>query len=232
MNTKLTLSQRILRFMSAVVRRDLFSRVEVSCAVEYHGSSYGEWVICPTDLTLGSRVYSLGVGEDISFDLSVIQSYGAEVFAFDPTPRSADWLASQDLPTPFNFQATGVADYDGTAKFHLPPKITHVSHSILSRGVDEAIEVPVRRLSTLMTELGHDHIDILKMDIEGAEYGVLRDLLGSELRPRQVLIEYHHRFPDVGLLQTADSVRLLHAHGYRIFYISADGQEYSFLHKP
>jgi len=32
-------------------------------------------------------VYSLGIGEDISFDLALIEKYGARVHAFDPTPK-------------------------------------------------------------------------------------------------------------------------------------------------
>ena len=43
-----------------------------------------------------------------------------------------------------------------------------------------------------MRELGRDHIDVLKMDIEGSEYGVLEDVLYLDIR--QLLVEVHQRF--------------------------------------
>lgn len=38
------------------------------------------------------------------------------------------------------------------------------------------MEVSLRTLPTVMLELGHNHIDLFKMDIEGAEYGVIENL--------------------------------------------------------
>jgi len=37
-----------------------------------------------------------------------------------------------------------------------------------------------------MAKLGHSSLDILKMDIEGAEYDVIKEILSSGIRPRQV----------------------------------------------
>ena len=56
--------------------------------------------------------------------------------------------------------------------------------------VVQAITVPVKTLGTTMRELGHDHIDLLKMDIEGAEYAVLDAMLASPLRPGQLLVDH------------------------------------------
>ena len=44
----------------------------------------------------------------------------------------------------------------------------------------------------MMRDLGHDHLDVLKMDIEGAEYAVLDDMLQSDILPDQLLVEFHH----------------------------------------
>ena len=43
------------------------------------------------------------------------------------------------------------------------------------------LEVPCVDLATLMRRNGDNHIDLLKLDIEGAEYGVLDDLLRRRL---------------------------------------------------
>ena len=80
-----------------------------------------------------------------------------------------------------------------------------------------------------MQDLGHDHIDLLKVDIEGAEYEVIEDFLASQVDVKQVLIEFHHRFPEIGLDQTRQAVAALRAAGYQLFYISSTGQELGFI---
>jgi len=67
-------------------------------------------------------------------------------------------------------------------------------------------------------------------DIEGAEYEVLEGLLASPIKPGQLLAEFHHRFPAIGLEKTADMIRLLRKAGYKIFAVSDIGREVSFLH--
>jgi hypothetical protein len=89
--------------------------------------------------------------------------------------------------------------------------------------------VEVRRLATLMRDLGHRSIDVLKMDIEGAEYEVIDDILGSRLQIEQILVEFHHRLPGVGIDRTRRAVRNLNEAGYRIFFASDTGEEYSFI---
>jgi len=77
--------------------------------------------------------------------------------------------------------------------------------------------------------LGHQSVDILKMDIEGSEYEVIDDLIASGIHPRQILIEFHHRFNNVGVTRTNRTIAALNRSGYRIFYISPKGREYSFI---
>jgi FkbM family methyltransferase len=56
----------------------------------------------------------------------------------------------------------------------------------------EAIEVEGRRLSQVVEEAGVDRIDIVKLDIEGAEVGVLLSEDGSFLqRIDQITCEFH-----------------------------------------
>jgi hypothetical protein len=80
-----------------------------------------------------------------------------------------------------------------------------------------------------MSKLNHDHIDLLKMDIEGAEYAVLADILNSGIKIKQLLIEFHHRFGNVSLQQTKDAIQLLNNHNFQTFYIAPSGDEYCFI---
>jgi hypothetical protein len=89
--------------------------------------------------------------------------------------------------------------------------------------------VQVRRISSVQQILGHARIDLLKMDIEGAEYEVIDDLLAGPVPVRQLLVEFHHRWPEVGIAKTRTAIRKLNAAGYRIFSVSPSGEEYGFL---
>jgi FkbM family methyltransferase len=162
--------------------------------------------------------------------LALIARFGVTVHAFDPTPRTLQWINAQTLPPRFVFHPWGVAAHDGTGRFSPPHNPGHISHSLIERDTPwPAIEVPVRRLATLLGLLGHESIDLLKMDIEGAEYEVIDDLLSSGVAVDQLLIEFHHRWPEVGIDKTRKAIRQLHDAGYRIFTSSASGEEYGFL---
>jgi FkbM family methyltransferase len=200
------------------------------CSTATLGNENASWCICPTEFSDQSVVYSFGVGSDISFDLEMIARFGVHVHAFDPTPRSIAWVRHQVTPDEFVFHDYGVSDQDGKALFHPPENAQFVSYSVFSRGSSEAVvEAPVYRLATIMRKLGHRWIDLLKMDIEGAEYSVISDFLGSEIPVRQLLVEFHHCWEDVGLQRTRDAIKSLNHAGYRIFHVSSNGGEYSFL---
>ena len=228
MSKLLTRARRTLRTLAG---KDLPTERELVVPTETLGTGSGAHAICPTGLGPDTVVYSFGVGEDVSFDLALIERWGVTVHAFDPTPRSIAWVTGQSLPDRFVIHPVGVADRDGDVPFSPPKDPTHVSHSLLEEAPtrDRAITVPVRRLTTLMTELGHGRVDVLKMDVEGAEYGVIDDLLASGLRPDQLLVEFHHQLPHVGPEPTRRAVRALRTAGYRIFAVSESGHGVSFI---
>jgi FkbM family methyltransferase len=223
-------SLKILRRAARVLQgRDLWQTVQIDRQALRLGNHGADWTISPRNLSEQSVVYSFGVGEDISFDLELIKRFAVTVHAFDPTPRSTAWIANQTLPAKFRFQALGIADYNGTAKFSPPHNPEHVSHTMVGNKTSAlGVEVPVQRLSTIMKNLGHDRIDILKMDIEGAEYAVLEDLLASQIGVYQLLVEFHHRWPQIGARKTKEIIRELNLGGYQIFSVSPTGEEFSF----
>ena len=223
------------RCVNVLLDRDLFMREQTSVHRERRGSDYGGWWLHPDPLGSASVVYSFGVGDDVTFDLWLIQRFGLRVEAFDPTPRSIAWVSSQQLPAGFAFHPIGLADFDGDAEFRPPPVASHMSFSIQPphQGRQEegsaGIAAPVRRLSSIMRMLGHDRIDLLKMDIEGAEYAAIGDMVESRVEVRQILVEFHHGHGGHTPRQTREAVWRLGAAGFRIFAISPTGREYSFL---
>ena len=216
---------------NSFARAYLRARVEEHRHTERFGTEYGGWNLIPSGIDAGSVLYSFGVGEDVSFDLAVIDALGVVIHAFDPTPQSIKWVKKQHLPEAFIMHEYGVAAHDGTAVFSPPDDPAHVSHTILPRPAtsDRAVALPVKGLATIMAELGHDHVDVVKLDIEGAEYDVIEDLRTASIRPSQILVEFHHRFSNVGLKKTRSAIRVLRAMGYRLFSVSNNNEDYGFI---
>jgi FkbM family methyltransferase len=221
------------RAFRAFIGQDLFVRTDTKVSRQRFGSAYGGWDIALEGIGRHSVVYSVGIGEDATFDMALIERFGLVVHAFDPTPKSIKWVQRQRFPVNFVFHPYGVADIDGEISFNPPENPEHVSHTILERPSTAAIAitVPVKTVKTIMSELGHHCIDILKMDIEGAEFRVLHNVLISGLRPGQILVEFHHRFPGAGVPKAKECIEQLRRCGYRVFSVSDSGEDLCFIHQ-
>jgi FkbM family methyltransferase len=223
--------QKKKRFLKRLIGKELRLKPEIAVPAIKDGG----WWFSAGHLRKGSIVYSLGVGDEIDFDLSIIDQYDVDVFAFDPTPNSISLLDAKNLPDRFHFYPWAVTAVDGTLTFY--PRLrkdgsqSDVMYTMVATDAtrDAAIEVPAYSLSTIVDRLGHDRIDLLKMDIEGAEYEVLDGLLASPVLPTQLLVEFHHRYVEDGFEKTYDIIARLRKAGYRIFAISEVGREVSFL---
>ena len=111
----------------------------------------------------------------MQFDLALIERFGLTVHGFDPTPRVAEWLQNNPPPDALKFYPLGLAWTDGELQFAAPTEAQAVSGTVVPSALADqtTVAIPVARLETMMRDLGHDHLDVLKMDIEGAEYAVL-----------------------------------------------------------
>lgn len=227
-----SLLRPVKRFVNAMRGKDFLWNVkpEFQCEKKRFGSSYGGWDVATDDISSNSVVYSFGLGEDISFDLELINQYGVTIHAFDPTPKSIEWVSSQNPPNNFILHEYGLADFDGNVTFNAPVNPEHVSHSILDiNSTSGSITVAVKKIKTIMSEIDTEKIDVLKMDIEGAEYQVIDNIISSNVRPNQLLIEFHHRFPNVGIKKTNDAISKLKNSGYQIFSVSPSHEEFCFI---
>ena len=192
--------------------RDLFDRVRYRARVRLDGwraerrldvsplpslvalgdTNYGGYVIPDGVLEPGSVCYLIGVGEDITFDLSLIARYGVTVHAFDPVPRAAAFAARAAAHEPrFVFHAYAVWARDEEVTFHEPFRPGYVSQSAVDlHGRPPSFTAQGRSLPSLMSELGHDGLDLLKVSAEGAEFAILDNLLSGTIRPRIVCSEF------------------------------------------
>ena len=87
------------------------------------------------------------------------------------------------------FKEYAVGIKEGVHKFYLPSNEDYVSCS-LEEGMksNDFINVNVRTLKTIMKELNHTHIDLLKMDIEGSECDVINNMLDLHIYPKYLAV--------------------------------------------
>lgn len=221
-----------LRYSNRFAGRDVAVGRLLKCPRAYLGSDYGGWWVRTDVLDAASVVYSCGVGRDITFDLEMIRRLGVRIQAFDPTPRSLEWLGSQSVPSQFLLSEVGIADYDGVGEFVLrtDPEFDSYELGVPAEGAFDRVVLPVKRIASLMNEFGHDHVDLLKLDIEGAEFGVLADLLESQIDVRQLLVEFHFRSSDdAGVRRVQRTIDALRQYGFHLFARTPLGHEFSFF---
>ncbi len=226
--------QRGKMWLRRLIGQELWIAPEIDIPFTHDGG----WYYDDRDLDERSVVYSLGIGDNIDFDLALIERTGATVHAFDPTPGIRGTLDASDLPQQFHSHAWAASGEDGTLTLY--PRVSKsgnrsdVMYTLApdAASTEAAIEVPAYTIASLQDKLGDKNIDILKIDIEGAEYEVLDSLLDSAVRPTQILVEFHHRFKGIGLRATRRALARLHDAGYRIFAVGHIGREASFLYVP
>lgn len=180
------------------------------------GSDYGGWWVPADLLDKYSTCYLAGVGEDTTFDEGLIERFGCDVWAFDPTPRAVAHAATVTDPR-FHFSALGLWSESETKRFYAPADDAHVSHSITNlQETDRYFEARCEPVSAVMRKLGHDQLDLLKLDIEGAEGPVLTRMLEDGIRPLVLCVEFDAVEPP---WQTLKMLRRLADAGYVVNHV-------------
>lgn len=220
-------------FIKRISGRELWLKTDTDPVVRMSDG----WQYIPELLAADSVVYSLGVGDSIDLDMDLIHLYSVTVHAFDPTPYSQEWIASLELPTKLKFHPWAAAGKDGSLRLFRRLNKRGKKSVVMWTAEGDAgdgsdfIDAPAYTIRSMMQKLGHDKIDMLKIDVEGAEYEILDSLDKVDRLPTQVLVEFHHRFPGIGKQRTADSIVKLRGLGYQIFSVSETGREIGFVLK-
>jgi len=121
------------------------------------GSEYGGWTFAQIQVDSDFAVISAGAGEDVSFDIELINLTGLKVFAVDPTQRAINHFqeihksSGNPQSKPYNLDGKQDTDsynlakinssnfvlvpqalwvHNNEVKFFSPRDNTHVSHSI------------------------------------------------------------------------------------------------------
>ena len=179
---------------------------------ERFGEGHAAWWVLK-DIQPGSIAYCGGVGQDATFDFDLAEKMGMEVHSFDPTPNSIAYMERENRGR-VSFHAWGMLDRDQTIRFHAPLDQSHANWFVDNlHGTDNFFEADCFTIETIMKKLGHETIELLKIDIEGSWNRVLSSMLDSRIHPHIVCVEFDSPAP---LLRVRRTVRALQSAGYRL----------------
>ncbi|MGK2936204.1 MAG: FkbM family methyltransferase [Solirubrobacteraceae bacterium] len=177
--------------------------------------SYGGYLL-PTDALSSSSVcYLAGTGTDITFDLLLIARFGCQIHAFDPVPAAARYVEVAARYEPrLTFHPMALWRADEELQFHAPREAGFVSHSAVNlHDTPVAFSAAGRSVRSLMHELDHERVDLLKISAEGSEHAIVEGTLADGVRPRVVCIEFAQPGPVADVHTTMR--RLVHG-GYEL----------------
>jgi FkbM family methyltransferase len=157
-----------------------------------------------------------GVGEEAITFSNLVGSTG-RVISIEAHPETyaclAETIRLSDLTNVIPL-CVAVTDQDGTAV--IGSTANHLANSIMTDG--EGTDVPTRSLDSIGDELHLDKVDLLKMNIEGAERLAVRGMTALASRTRYVAISCHDFISDRDggdTFRTFDEVRSwLGDHGF------------------
>ncbi len=222
------------------------------------GFMYGFYMIPDNYLNENSVCYCIGAGTDITFDTELVVKYNSKVFIFDPMPEGKNHFrdlkealangktltVGADQSDPFIYSITkeqfdtihfvdlGIWDCATTVKFYEPTRENYPSHSILNlQKSDKYIEAKVDRMSNIMKQFGHTQLDLVKIEIEGAEYRVIETIIEDKLDIKMILVEYDERQNHDGisyLWRIKKSTELILNAGYKMVF-SNNGYKRTFV---
>lgn len=207
--------------------------VDSQIPLEFHGNGYCGWCVPRDFLESESVVVDIGLGEDVSFSQSLIAKYRCIVHGFDPTPRAVQYVKALGEPN-LILHEFAVASRSGKAVFYLPNDATHVSGSLSKAAHVGARELHVDLVTfpDVFDLVGKQNIDVLKIDVEGAEYELIADSSFEQYAPRIrcLCVEFHHRWPNFGKLATVAAVERLRKLGFRcVWRARTTNEEFTFV---
>ena len=131
----------------------------------------GERTLVENSLRNVSRPIVFDVGANVGeWSSSVLEvNSNAKIYAFEPSPQSRERLRA----LPIEVVPCAVADFIGEAPFTLSGA-TNGTNSLVPLLGGQKIEVKVTTISRFASQQGIDHIDLLKIDVEGYDLAVLR----------------------------------------------------------
>ena len=236
MSLALSVLRHLRRRINSLRGEDVMLSLDVSLPdLETLGAFGADWTFWKKGIRNGMRVFTGGVGTDCSFEIALAKQVSFDWAAYDPTPAVADWVEEHRVSLPAcHFEPVGLWEEESSMAFAPPKNPNHISHTVCVSSTDgspQGIEVPLKPIDTLCAERGWNHVDLLKLDIEGAEYKAIPPLLRSSITIDQLLVEVHHGMYGFRGSDTARLAAQMREAGYCLAHVSEIGREQTWIHQ-
>lgn len=128
------------------------------------------------------------------FSTEVINDCGATCYAIEAVPRLYQFIPESPRIRKFNL---AICKADGPVIFNISSQEESGSMSALpDTMIEESIEIQGMTLKSFIEANNLKQIDLLKMDVEGAEIDLLKSIDDSTLQKiRQITVEFHDFLP-------------------------------------
>jgi FkbM family methyltransferase len=180
-----------------------------------------------------ASVVDVGVGDYPDFGQELAQVFGARCLLVDPTRKHSTVLQELcDRHQNFEYLCAALGAASGRMRFFESRRDVSgsllASHRNIARGDVEAYDVSVVTIDDLIQRVG-GRIDVLKMDVEGAEFEVIEKASPDALsRIGQLVVEFHDgTVPEFTRRHREEAVRRLIACGFEA--VEYNGRDTLFL---
>jgi FkbM family methyltransferase len=179
----------------------------------------------PRYLGAQSQVLDLGANYGL-FAQAITARFGCRCIAVEPSPDP--FTAIAETPLISKLQAA-VAAKSGTAPFHVATDSV-ISSLYRPSTVVSVIEVRALSLPDLFALVGVRSLDLVKMDVEGAEIELLNTCPPSVLQQiRQLSVEFHDHNGVTPVSQVRSTLAHLHKLGFFSVRMSRQGHHDTWL---
>lgn len=133
-------------------------------------------------------VVDLGASDGV-FSKAINGATGCHCYAVEASPNNFAKIETSDNIEKFHYAIKGS---DGEAEFSIVDGYKHRGTLVLPVEATSVVTIPTRSLESLLDEIGVGEVDLLKIDIEGAEIEMLESTSDETLRSmKQITIEFH-----------------------------------------
>jgi len=136
------------------------------------------------DLDHNSIVFDLGFYEG-TFSKNMYQKYGCQIYSFEPIKAFCDLAASMPYIKLYNY---GVGGYSRHQKISLQKDASSI---FLESDISEI--VLIKSIDEVLSDLNVNHIDLIKINIEGCEFELLERILSLNIQNqmRNIQVQFH-----------------------------------------
>lgn len=166
-------------------------------AIDQRFTLYGNYYLFnQCSLNASSVVYSLGVLGNTDFDQAVTSQFDCPIYLFDPSIIATRHINELKQP---KFIFTEVAIWKEAGEMQFTTPLYGGSPSMVLTHSGQKFTAEAITLRQAMDLHHHQHIDVLKLDVEGAAPAILNNMLEQHIFPTQVVAEFER--PKTGLAE-------------------------------